>query len=239
MASVPVGFATTQDNTNYARLCRLLVDVGCTVLRDTFDSIHPPVNLHVVLSSDKVLLILNSLRKRGILNDFLWGKLFPVVSSTVSSADFDVVLLMVLLRDICGLHPPVSTGTWNVLPPDSDNSSEANIVRIKWYRKTIYAHATKASIDDLTFNALWQKISSAILALASRTSNCTMYATSISRLKTECMDAAAEANFLKDLSDWKKDDVSFKEMLQELKGMLFALFLTGDHPKLNYILKKL
>ncbi|XP_044163297.1 NLR family CARD domain-containing protein 3-like [Acropora millepora] len=206
MASGPPVFASTQENTNYARLCRLLVDVGCTVLRDTFDSIHPPANLHVVLSSPSVSSILQSLRKKRVLNPSQWGKLFPAVASSVSSANFDVTLLMVLLRNICGLSPPVSTCSWDKLPPDSDNSTEANIVRIKWYRNDVYGHATKASVDDATFNVLWQKISSAVLALG------TGYGAVISRMKTECMDPAAEAHYEKLLSDWKKDDDISKEM---------------------------
>ena len=126
MASGPAAFASKQENTNYARLCRLLVDVGCTVLRDTFDSIHPPANLHVVLSSPSVF---STLQK--VLNPSQWGNLFPAVASCVSSANFDVTLLIVRLRNICGLSPPVSTGSWEKLPPDSDNSTEANKVRIK------------------------------------------------------------------------------------------------------------
>ncbi|XP_015762970.1 PREDICTED: uncharacterized protein LOC107342024 isoform X1 [Acropora digitifera] len=214
MASGPVAFASTQENTNYARLCRLLVDVGCTVLRDTFDSIHPPANLHSVLSSRKVLPTLQSLQGRRILNPSQWGKLFPAVASTVSSANFDVTLLMVLLRSICGLSPPVSTGNWDKLPPDYDNSTEANIVRIKWYRNDVYGHPTKASVDNATFNALWQKISFAILALKPG------YETIISRLKTECMDPAAEAHCQKLLSDRKKDDYILREMLERTHGEL-------------------
>ncbi|XP_067029218.1 protein NLRC3-like isoform X3 [Acropora muricata] len=206
MASSLPNFASTQENTNYARLCRLLVDVGCTVLRDTFDSIHPSVNLHVVLSSASVFSTLQSLRKKRVLNPLQWGKLFPAVASSVSSANFDVTLLMVLLRNICGLSPPVSTCSWDKLPPDSDNSTEANIVRIKGYRNDVYGHATKASVDDATFSALWQKISSAVLALG------TGYGTVISRMKTECMDPATEAHYEKLLSDWKKDDDISKEM---------------------------
>ncbi|XP_015769096.1 PREDICTED: uncharacterized protein LOC107347651 [Acropora digitifera] len=122
MASGPAAFASKQENINYARLCRLLVDVGCTVLRDTFDSIHPPANLHVVLSSPSVFSILQSLRKKKVLNPSQWGNLFPAVASCVSSANFDVTLLIVLLRNICGLSPPVSTGSWEKLPPDSDNN---------------------------------------------------------------------------------------------------------------------
>ena len=206
MASGPPVFASTQENTNYARLCRLLVDVGCKVLRDTFDSIHPPANLHVVLSSPSVFSPLQSLRKKRVLNPLQWGKLFPAVASSVSSANFDVTLLMVLLRNICGLSPPVSTCSWDKLPPDSDNSTEANIVRIKWYRNDVYGHATKASVDNATFNVLWQKISSAVLTLGSG------YGAVISRMKTECMDPATEAQYQQLLSDWKKDDDISKEM---------------------------
>ncbi|KAK2557561.1 hypothetical protein P5673_020317 [Acropora cervicornis] len=123
-----MAFASTHENTNYARLSRLLVDVGRTVLRDIFDSKHPPANLHRVLSSPSVFSTLQSLRKKRALNPLQWGKLFPAIASTVSSANFDATLLMVLLRNICGLSPPVSTGNWDQLPPDSDNSTEANIL---------------------------------------------------------------------------------------------------------------
>ena len=214
MASGSAAFTSTQENTNYARLCRLLVDVGCTVLRDTFNSIHPPANLRNVLSSPSVFSTLQSLRKKRVLNPLLWGKLFPAVASAVSSVNFDVTLLMVLLRNICGLSPPVSTGNWDELPPDSDSSTEANIVRIKWYRNNVYGHATKASVDDATFNVLWQKISIAILALGSG------YGTDISQLKTECMDPATEAHYQKLLREWKNDDETLKEML----GMSIIVF---------------
>ena len=203
----------TQENANYARLCRLLVDVGFTVLHDTFHRIHPPANLHVVLSSPSVFPTLEFLKQKKVLNSLQWGKLFPAVASSVSSANFDVTLLMVLLRNICGLSPPVSTGSWDELPPDSDNSTEANIVRIKWYRNDIYGHAPKASVDDATFNVLWQKSSSAVLALGSG------YGAVISRLKTECMDPAAEAYYQQLLSDWKKDD----DILKEMHGMSIVL----------------
>ena len=113
MASGPAAFASTQENTNYAHLCRLLVDVGSTVLRDTFDSKQPPANLPVVLSSPSVFPTLQSLRTKRVLNSLQWGKLFPAVASAVSSANFDVTLLMVLLRNICSLSRPVSTHSWD------------------------------------------------------------------------------------------------------------------------------
>ena len=83
----------------------------------------------MVLSSPLVFHTLQSLRNKRVLNPLQWEKVFPAVASTVSSANFNVTLLMVLLRNICGLSPPTSTGNWDMLPPDSDKSTEANIVK--------------------------------------------------------------------------------------------------------------
>ena len=146
---------SSKDKTNYARLCRLLVDVGWEALRDTFDSIHPPAELFEVLIRPPVHPTLQSLKKKRILSPTQWRKLYPSVSSAVSSANFDITLLMLLLRNICGLRPPASTGSWDVLPPASDVIIEANIVRIKYYRNNVYGHISKASVDEPTFNKYW------------------------------------------------------------------------------------
>ena len=221
MASGPAAFASpTRENTNYARLCCLLIDIGTEALRNIFNGIHSPANLHVILSSSSAHYpTLKWLQKLKVLNPTLWGMLYPATASQVSSADFDITLLMVLLRNICGLSPPGSPGSWDELPPVSDNSMEANIVRIKCYRNDVYAHASKASVDDSTFTKLWQNISNAIMGLASGTT-ATLYAAAIKKVKTECMDPDAEAHFRDLLDDWKKHDDNTKEMLEELKGRL-------------------
>ena len=231
MASGPAAFASsTKENTNYARLCRLLIDVGTEALRNIFNGIHSPANLHVILSSSSAhYTTLKNLQKKRILNPTLWGKLYPATASHVSSADFDITLLMVLLRNICGLSHPGSTGSWDKLPPVSDTSMEANIVRIKWYRNDVHAHVSKASVDDSTFNILWQNISNAIMGLASGT-NANLYATVIKKVKTECMDPDAEAHYRDLLNDWKKyDHDNMKEMLEELKGMMQKFFIPSGN----------
>ena len=161
MASGSAALASTQENTNYARLCFLLLDVGFAVLRETFHSIHSPANLYGFFSSPSVFSTLKSLRKNRIVNFLQWGKLFSAAASSVSSANFDVTLLIVLLRNICGLGPPATTCicSWDNLLPDSDNRTEANVVRIRCYRNDFYGHATRTSVDNATFNILWQKIS--------------------------------------------------------------------------------
>ncbi|XP_068736062.1 NLR family CARD domain-containing protein 3-like [Montipora capricornis] len=217
MASGPAVFPSTRESTNYARLCRLLVDLGSQALRDTFDRIHSPADLHKILSNTSAHYPkLLSLRKRKILNPTQWGKLYPTVCSSVSSASFDTTLLVVLLRNICGFSPPASTGNWDMLPLPGDNSCEANIARIKYYRNEVYAHASQASVDDATFNMLWQDISNALLALGSGTT----YPNTISRMKTECMDPDFEEHYRELLKQWKKDDDNTKEELGELKEMV-------------------
>ncbi|XP_068733952.1 NLR family CARD domain-containing protein 4-like isoform X3 [Montipora capricornis] len=214
MASAAPSFSSTKETTNYARLCRLLVDVGTQALRDTFDRIHPPSRLHGILASTSPAHpTLQSLRKRKILNVTQWGKLYPTIPSSVSSASFDITLLMVLLRNICGLGAPASTGSWDMLPPASDNSIEANIARIKYYRNNVYGHATQASIDEPTFHALWLDISNALLALGSAAS----YTSAISRLKAECMDPDFEEHYRELLKEWKKGDDSTKDNFERLE----------------------
>ncbi|XP_078357374.1 E3 ubiquitin-protein ligase DZIP3-like [Oculina patagonica] len=117
-------------------------------LRDTFDTVHSPESLQTTLK--RHLPTLQSLRTRRIINATQWGKLFPPSSAGVSSSSFDITLLLVLLRNICGLPSP-TTG-WDKLPAATDRSREADIARVKYFRNTVYAHAKHASIDDATFN---------------------------------------------------------------------------------------
>ena len=165
MASVTPATPTTKETTNYARLCRVLVDVGTCALRDCFDAICAPPTLHTILAASHPTL--KSLRSRRIINATQWGKLFPAIPASVSSRDFDITLLMTLLRNICGLTPPV-TG-WDVLPAATDLSREANIARVKYFRNTVYAHAEHASIDDATFKTHWKEIRDTLVQLGGAT----------------------------------------------------------------------
>ena len=92
------------------------------------------------------------------------GKAFscsPCVS--ILSRDFDITLLIILLRNICGLAPPL-TG-WDALPVTTDVSREADIAQIKYFRNTVYGHAEQASVDDATFNKHWKEIRDTLVRL--------------------------------------------------------------------------
>ena len=207
MASAPPTASSSKKTTNYARLCRLLVDVGTQALRDTLEAIHGPSNLHAVLAANKPGL--QGLRSRKIINATQWGRLFPFIPSSVSSKTFDTTLLMVLLRNVCGLPSPI-TG-WDTLPAATDMSREADIARIKYFRNIVYAHAEQASVDDTTFNAYWQDIRDTLVRLGG-----VRYRAAIDHLETECMDPETEDHYKLVLSEWKKDEDNIKDELKEI-----------------------
>ena len=229
MASVPPLIASTKETANYARLCRLLVDLGSQALRDTFDTIHPPESLHEVLTRSPAHPTLQSLRKKRILNAAQWGKLYPTISSSVSSANFDITLLILLLKNICDLSPP-ATG-WDSLPSASDTSIEANIARITYYRNNVFELASQDFVDDSTFNTYWQDISNTLVGLGAGAS----YGTAISKIKTEAMDPDIEEHYHELLKEWKKDQDNIKDRLEELEGTLEDPEPATDIPSNLYI----
>ena len=209
--AAPPSFPSTKETTNYARLCRLLVDVSAHILRETFEKRRPTGDLNAVLLSPLVHAVLQSLRKKRILNPSQWVQLYPkTIKSAVSSKNFDITLLMVLLRNICGLVRP-ATG-WDTLPPATDTTLEADIVRIKCYRNTVYGHASQASVDDPTFNQCWKDIQDALVRLGGAG-----YQSTIDDLKKECIDPDFEENYKELLKQWVMDEVSIKESLDKLK----------------------
>ena len=204
-------FSSTKETTNYARLCRLMVDVGTQALRDTLDAIHPPANLPTVLAGNKTTL--HTLKIRKVINAAQWGKLFPAISTLVSSVHFDISLLMVLLRNLCSLPSP-ATG-WDKLPAVTDVSREADIARVKYYRNTVYGHAECASVDDAAFNAYWGDIRDTLVRLGG-----VKYKTAIDKLETEVMDPDLDDRYKEILRQWKKDEDNVKDQLEELTKKL-------------------
>ena len=158
-ASSPL--ASSVEKTNGAKLSRLLIDGGTTVLRNVFDSYHPPATLAADLNAN--YRTLNNLLRRRVLRAAQWDKLFPPGGATPDSKTFDITLLFLLLTNICGLSPPLSG--WHTKPSPSDTSLEANLTRIKFYRNELYGNVTSTSVDTPTFNALWEEISVALVAL--------------------------------------------------------------------------
>jgi hypothetical protein len=134
---------------NYSRICQLLVGKGDDALTGVLHAKHPPSTLAAVLNANKTTL------KKMRYSVIKWDLLFPL-SGTPDSNNFDITLLTILLRNICG---------WNNMPPASDTSKSANIARIKISRNEVYGHIASDQLDDTTFETLWQEISKPLIKL--------------------------------------------------------------------------
>ena len=191
-----------KEATNYALLCRLLVDVGSQVLRKTFDKIYRPEDLGTLLSRKATHSLLLKLRKKQVLNAHQWEKLYP--QSLVSSQNFDTPLLTVLLKNICGLVPPAHC--WDRPPPTENITPEADIIRITLYRDRVYSYAEGGTVDDETFNLYWKDITDVLVRLGGA-----CYQNAIDRIKTECMTSDFEKYYRELLNNWHQDDDTIEE----------------------------
>ncbi|CAB3984673.1 Hypothetical predicted protein, partial [Paramuricea clavata] len=145
----------------FAKISGLCVDGGTEVLRNVFLSIHPG-NLHAVLSAHYPTLY-PLFKTKKIITQPQWDKLYPPHPRIPNIQEFDITLLVILLRNICGLSPP-STG-WNVMPGSTDNSREANIVRIRLFRNNFFGHVPGTDVSRLDFEAHWVEVGSALRSL--------------------------------------------------------------------------
>ena len=150
-----------QAKANHSRICQLLIGKGGnafrSVLQTKVNGSPSPSTLDSFLKANKKIL-----RNLRVITPTQWNLLFPA-SGLPDSKDFDITLLTILLRNICGLPSP-ATG-WNVMPPACDTSISAEILRIKMFRNEVYAHSPCPEIDGIEFERLWQEISKPLIKL--------------------------------------------------------------------------
>ena len=210
MASTAPSHHSAKESLNYTQLCCLLVEVGSLVLREIFDRVCPPENLHAVLTNPTNHAKLQTLRKKRVLSTSQWEKLYPTFKPSVSSKDFDTSLLLCLLKNIWGLT--LAASGWNNLPPGSDTSPEADITRIKFFRDRVFSHAANASVDDPTFSLYWNSIKDTFLRIGG-----TCYEEVIDDPTFYYMDADLEEHYRELLREWFKDDDCVTDKLHEDK----------------------
>ena len=221
--AAPSPLTSSIEETNGNKLRRLLIDGGTTVLRNTFDYYHPPANLIADLSSKRIHFTLTKLRRKNILKDSQWDKLFPPPGGgPPNSIDFDITLLFLLLRNICGLSPPLSG--WDKLPPASDNSREANLARIKYYRNELYGHVATTGIPTPVFDVKWHEVSSVLVSLGLSQSE-------VDRLKRE----PCGEDYVSAVIEWMKNDEEIQFQLKDLRTKQQQVLQTQqeDHRTLN------
>ena len=180
------------------------------MLRDTFDSIIPPENLRELLKRDPAHSRLQLLRKKGVLTSVQWSKLYPATPTEVSSASFDIPLLIVLLRTICNLSPPPAG--WDTPPLTADTSRESDIARIKYFMNALSKHAMEGSVSDAVFSSYWQHVRDTLVRLGGAN-----YGDTIDKMKDQDIEFLDEEHFRELLKQWKKVEDDIKDKLNELE----------------------
>jgi hypothetical protein len=142
-------YQTTSNNTNYARLCRMVVDLGRDMLWRLLVREIPahklPTEIRKSLSKKKPTLRLFAPEQQ---------KLCPPGNAVPTRQDCDTSVLYRLLRGICPRLPTPAKG-WNKQPGPRDVGVADDIERIHFLRNEL-SHLTNAEISDVDFQLHWQ-----------------------------------------------------------------------------------
>ena len=207
---------STRGKENFQRLSRLLISGGTTLLREIFDQRCPPGSFPTILKNP----VTEKQLKAAKLTKPQWDCLYPSPGVYGKSADFDVTLLFKLLRTICNLIPP-ATG-WDALPTSTDHSLAADLVRIKYYRNSVFAHVNQnMEITDDQFPVLWQDIREVLVRIAGQISPTKkpQWQVAIINFLRNPLTAEDERN-VQELLQWYRNEMEVKESIGELKATI-------------------
>ena len=196
---------------NYNRICQLLINKGGEALRRVLHAKLFPDTLAAALHSHLHSGTLRGIRY-GVIKNPQWDLLYPS-AGLPDSKKFDITLLCILLRNICGLSAP-ATG-WDAMPPKNDTSISADIVRIKRYRNEVYGHIHETQYDDAKFEQLWEDISKTLRRLLIPRED-------IANLK-EAPLSPEEDTYLKKLKKMMDEDARVCEEVKDLKSEVVQL----------------
>lgn len=134
---------------NYFRLCGLITTLCSEIFRITLSSCIKPDKLRSELDS-------NQTRLEKIMNVSQREQIYKTPGNALSTKDFDISLLYILLRNICRI--PKHKNGWGNPPEKGDNSLAACIERIRIQRNFISAHSPNGKIEDVEFQKKWDEL---------------------------------------------------------------------------------
>jgi hypothetical protein len=113
----------------------LIIDGGLAVLRNYVDQelAARSTTISAYLAREKTQI--NILKGRKIITQVQYDLLYPP-SGTVSTSDFDITLIICLMRNL-KCFKLNKKFNWNISPVQSDTSIEADICRLKNYRNEV------------------------------------------------------------------------------------------------------
>ncbi|VDI62947.1 Hypothetical predicted protein [Mytilus galloprovincialis] len=164
----------TEEERNFTRYFFLNFKVSPDITRRFFDGVFPPAYLaQTINSSMPVIIKLNKSKRinaaqleilRGVPGT-AWPSYLPTMTpgaKGTSSKDFDLTMMICLLRNLGGLSTP-SKG-WDQLPHPNDMLPGAHLATLKWCRNQL-AHTTVTSMDNNEFTDKWNRVEKALTSL--------------------------------------------------------------------------
>ncbi|XP_076082809.1 uncharacterized protein LOC143053901 [Mytilus galloprovincialis] len=153
-----------EEEKNFAKFFFLNFKLSAEIVRRFFDRLFPPTNLAQTINNHvpAIINLCNRKRINAVQLDILrsvpgtiWPpniQALPLGTKPTSSKDFDLTMMICLLRNIGGLSTP-SNG-WDKLPHPNDTLPGANLATLKWYRNQL-AHTTVTVMDNKEFTDKW------------------------------------------------------------------------------------
>ncbi|XP_063412766.1 uncharacterized protein LOC134695444 [Mytilus trossulus] len=177
----------SKEEENFLRIVYLHYRVATGALTNFFDKLHPSLSADLNIPGNKAILkdlYIPPTRKKRVLYQGQWNTLYPPPgSTTVTSADLDLTLIVCLLRNIPPLVTEPPTG-FDDLPPSHDNSDGANIARLKYYKNFLVSHSKDGTLPNADFVRIWSELEQAITGL----DNSLATAASLKDAKTKMLD---------------------------------------------------
>lgn len=149
----------TEEKKNALRFFALTMDLGTDAVRMRFDALVPPTKLSAHLKAKETDL--EKLLKKRVLRPAQWDKLFPTASAAKSS-DFDLTLLVCLIRNTTSETPPTKGWDSNDLPDAKDTSKGDDIARLRYYRNEYLAHKPVLELSTADFIQVSRSVIEAI-----------------------------------------------------------------------------
>ncbi|XP_052085778.1 E3 ubiquitin-protein ligase DZIP3-like isoform X2 [Mytilus californianus] len=163
-----------EEEKNFTRFFFLNFKVSPEIARRFFDGVFPPTSLAKTINNSvpAIINLYNRKRINAVQLDILRGipgtkwsphrPAMPLGTTATSSKDFDLTMLICLLRNLGGLSKP-SNG-WDQLPHPNDTLPGADLATLKWFRNQ-FAHTTVTSMDKNEFTDKWKLVEKALTSL--------------------------------------------------------------------------
>ncbi|CAC5380385.1 unnamed protein product [Mytilus coruscus] len=164
----------TEEERNFARFFYLNFKVSPAIARRFFDGVFPPTHLaHIINNNMRVIISLNKSKRINAsqlevlrsVTGTVWPSYLPPMpagTKATCSKDFDLTMIICLLRNIGGL--PTPSNGWDQLPHPNDMLPGADLATLKWYRNQL-AHTTVTYLDNNEFTDKWNRVEKALISL--------------------------------------------------------------------------